>query len=349
MAHVENLRVDSKSKLLDIARIVTNEGLEIFAIPLDTVPGLTNNVYFINDAEWPTLVDAGTQGSHEALEDAFRRLNDEYGVTCGLADLRLLFITHGHGDHFGNAHAFREMGVPIAIHSLGAHTLRSLEQRLPIYRRELGLSARRAGYSEDLIQSIVRAPFFEFPSLEADIKLEDGDQIGAGWTVTHVPGHAPDQLVLRVDDVLFTADHLLARITPAQGPASRQAGIGLDNYLRSLQKIRPFSEGLLGLGGHEEPIADIPARIDETIAHHEQRLRQIRDFCGETARSGADICRHLFGEFESFTLVLALSETLAHVEYLLLLGTLDVTNSDEPGDVFDDVLYYTARDERAER
>jgi glyoxylase-like metal-dependent hydrolase (beta-lactamase superfamily II) len=191
---------------------------------------------------------------------------------------------------------------------------------------------------------MVEAPFFDFDSLEADQLVDDGDTIGDGWELTFVPGHAPGQLVLAVDDVLFTADHLLSRITPAQGPASRQPGMGLDNYLRSLRKIRPTSGGMLGLGGHEEPIHDIPARIDETITHHEERLRIIHELCLTEERTGADICRHLFGEFEAQGLILALSETLAHIEYLYLIGVLDITNSEAPGDVFDDVLYYVARE-----
>lgn len=340
MASIDGLKTDKNGNLLDIAVVHSGSGTRIFAIPLETFPNHRNNVYFIDDAEWPTLVDLGTRGSHEQLVAAFERLRDEHGVAVGLDSLRMAFLTHAHGDHFGNAHYFGSVGVPVVGHPLADRTLRNLKYRLPLYRRNLGLMCARAGCSDEERRSVVEAPYFDFEPFRLSELVRDGDRVGPGWLATHVPGHAPGQLTLQVDDVLFTADHVLSRITPAQAPGSLRPWSGVETYAASLRKTRGTSAGLLGLGGHESPMTDIPARIDETLDHHTRRLREIFDLCADGPKTVSEIQRQLFGEFRAHGLILALSEAQAHVEHLLNDGFLDHANSAEPGlDVADALLH----------
>ncbi len=133
-------------------------------------------------------------------------------------------------------------------------------------------------------------------------------------------------ICLRVDDVVLTADHLLARITPVQRPQAITPYMGLENYFCSLEKLVNFGDFEMGLGGHEAPITDVRARVTETLNHHEKRLNQILDLCRERPRTVSQISWELFGKQEGYGVMLALSEAGAHLEYLHELGHLTIEN-----------------------
>jgi len=128
-----------------------------------------------------------------------------------------------------------------------------------------------------------------------------------------------------VDDVLLTADHILARITPNQAPESITQYTGLGHYLDSLRKIARVPGVRLGLGGHEGPIDDIYQRVEESEAVHQARLEQVLEIC-QRPLSTADISRDLFGPRRSYHVLLALIETGAHIEYLYQRGELTAVN-----------------------
>ena len=133
---------------------------------------------------------------------------------------------------------------------------------------------------------------------------------------------------MAVDDILLTPDHVLSRITPHQAPESITHHMGLSHYLDSLDKIAALSGYRLGLGGHEDPIDDIPARIHAIRQAHDERLGKVMAICREP-KSIADISRELFGRVDSYHVLLALEETGAHVEYLHQRGELMAANLEE--------------------
>jgi glyoxylase-like metal-dependent hydrolase (beta-lactamase superfamily II) len=167
-----------------------------------------------------------------------------------------------------------------------------------------------------------------YPSTPVQFLLEEGKPAVGEITVYHVPGHCPGQVCLQVDDVLLTADHILSRITPHQAPESITNNTGLGHYLDSLTKIENVPGVRLGLGGHQEPIDDIYGRILAIKQAHQERLERVLDICRQP-QSIADISLELFGEVESYHVLLALEETGAHVEYLYQRGELVAANLEE--------------------
>jgi glyoxylase-like metal-dependent hydrolase (beta-lactamase superfamily II) len=136
-------------------------------------------------------------------------------------------------------------------------------------------------------------------------------------------------VVIRLDDVLFSGDHVLAGISPHQAPESLTLNTGLGHYLDSLEKARRWAKGArLTLGGHNEAIADLPKRIDEIKSGHEERLRKVLGLLGEP-RTVADVSKELFGKTEGYNVLLALEEAGAHVEYLYQRGLLEIENLEE--------------------
>jgi glyoxylase-like metal-dependent hydrolase (beta-lactamase superfamily II) len=169
-----------------------------------------------------------------------------------------------------------------------------------------------------------------FLPVAVDDELYDGQDLH-GMRIHHVPGHCPGQVMLQVDNVLLTADHLLARITPNQSPERITPWTGLDHYLASLAKTRSLidSAGIdLALGGHEDPIRRPADRVRETMEFHHQRLGRVLQLCRQD-RTLLDVCSSLFGEQQGYGRLLGLNEAAAHVEYLARRGYLQIVNIED--------------------
>ena len=146
------------------------------------------------------------------------------------------------------------------------------------------------------------------------------------FEMLHVPGHCPGHVVIRLHDVLFSGDHVLAEISPHQAPECITLSTGLEHYLHSLEVVRPWVKGVqLTLGGHENPITDLNGRLNEIRAIHVQRLQQVLDIL-QAPLTIAQVSRKLFGEVNGYNILLALEETGAHVEYLYQRGLLSIEN-----------------------
>ena len=343
MATISAFRSNSKGQPISPAEIRTEGGTRIYLLPVQSFPGHLNNLYLVDDPHHPILFDCGTHLSHDQLDEALAFVRSEFGVTTRLKDLSEVIVSHAHIDHFGGAGRFREMGLPITIHELDARVLEGFRERLIIASRDVAVFLRRAGMDAGAVADMVEIYQTEkdyFRDLEPDRRLRNGDRIGGRWPVLHVPGHCPGMICLAIDDVVLTADHLLSRITPAQRPQSITPFTGLENYLRSLDKLKGWGTFALGLGAHEAPIRQIEQRIFETQSHHANRLRLVLDACREQPRNLTEITLTLFPQVAGFSLLLAQSEVGAHVEYLHELRYLAIENLDRVAADYDAPAIY---------
>ena len=103
----------------------------------------------------------------------------------------------------------------------------------------------------------------------ADVALGDGDVFGP-FTALHLPGHAPDHLVLIAGDAGFTGDAVLGAGSVFIAPD----GGGLAAYLDGLRRLRAL--GLARLHpGHGPVIEDVEARLDAYVAHRLEREERL--------------------------------------------------------------------------
>lgn len=316
-------------------RYETNAGRTIYSFPVRSFATLVNNIYIVDDGDELILVDCGS-GMPQANDDlaaGFAALGEAFGRTLSLGDITTILITHGHIDHFGGLNYVRQhTGAPIGIHILDRRVLSNHEERVVFSYRRLETFLEGAGVSAEQRERLMSVYLFAktyYRSTPVQFLLEEGRPTVGGIEVYHVPGHCPGQVCLRVDDMMLTADHVLSRITPHQAPESITHHMGLSHYLDSLAKLQQVAGDVrLGLGGHEDPIEDIHARIDAIRSAHDDRLARVMDICREP-KSIAEISRDLFGRVETYHVLLALEEAGAHVEYLHQRGELVAANLNE--------------------
>ena len=320
----------------------------IYCLAVETFPRHINNVYVVVESGSALMLDCGSDlpSSRRDLALGFAVLRDLFHEDVRHEALDWCVISHAHYDHFGGSNAVkRETRAHLAVHELDARVLSCFDERLVVVSKDIDVYLRRAGLTDEartMLLGLYTAHKTLFKPVQVDRVLRDGDQIGPGYRVHHVPGHCPGLICLQVHDVLLTSDHVLSRITPHQFPQAITPFGGLAHFFHSLAKIRKVEGINYALGGHEEPIWDVRTRIDEMANFHRQRLARVLEVCAQprTVLGAADV---LFGHQEGYGFLLAIEEAGAHVEYLHDLGKLRIANLDEVATSRDPVIEYVAR------
>jgi glyoxylase-like metal-dependent hydrolase (beta-lactamase superfamily II) len=307
---------------------IARSGARIYRIPLHLFPELWGFAHLVVSDEVVALVDVGSGfgESNQQLEDGFQRVRTEYGEPIDWTDVTHILITHAHIDHFGGLHYVRERtSAPIGVHELDQRVLTRYEERVATAARRLGAFFSETGITEDETQDLLDLYLLGkqlFSSTEVDFTFEAaGMRIGA-LEFTHVPGHAPGQIVIRIGEILLAADHILPEISPHIAPERLTLNTGLGHYLESLMRTRPMAEQIrLVLGGHQRPFADLAGRIDEIWELYRERLDRVLSILDQ-GQTVAEISDQIFGETAGYHRLLALEEAGAYVEYLHQRGYL---------------------------
>jgi glyoxylase-like metal-dependent hydrolase (beta-lactamase superfamily II) len=284
---------------IEQAFVPLEEGIRRLTLPLPTGP---KHVHcYLADG---TLFDTGL-----GLGDA----------PWGEVNIARIAITHFHPDHVGGAEtAARTAGAPVHQGGLDYAQCERVWGSKDWPERMAAWFVRHgtpAAVADDLIaQGHAFAPFIRYAV--DPVLLYEGSELD-GWQVLELPGHADGHLGFLRDGVLIGGDHLLRTISPAVGlyPDSRPDPLG--DYLASLERTIEFAPRVV-YPGHGEPLHDAPARAQELIQHHRQRLDDTSDSLSERPRTAYEVSLELFGrELSPTQRRFAVAETLSHLERLV--------------------------------
>jgi glyoxylase-like metal-dependent hydrolase (beta-lactamase superfamily II) len=289
------------------------------------------NIYFVDDGDGWALIDTGL--GDKATKVAWQQLLDSV-----LKDrpLTRIIATHFHPDHVGAAGFLLErFNVPLYMSA--TEYLQSLNLRLDPgaleaehYRRfylDHGLDAVTTqsvvtgGHAYLKLMSGLSPTYY---------RVVAGDVLSIGgrdFDVLTGGGHSPEQvmLVCRADRLFFSADQVLAKISPnISVSAIDPEGDPLGQYLRSLDAIGAGVNGdLLVLPGHNLPFYGLHTRIDALVAHHHSRCDRILRACRAEPRSAAELVPFVFTrKLDPHQMGFAFGEVLAHVNFMLRRGAL---------------------------
>lgn len=315
---------------------------DVFRVPLPLPnDGLKAvNVYVLRDTTGRlTLIDSGWD-IPEARDQLLTAL-DKLGH--GPPDIDRFLVTHIHRDHYTLGVALRaEFGTTVA---LGADEKASFDAILAPQHRPFGQELTRMRLLGALdISERMRAAHGGHPPEQSpwelpDEWLEPGQVTASGrrLDVVPTPGHTRGHVVFhdQAAALLFAGDHVLPTITPSIGLQPAIAPNPLGDFLNSLALVRSRPDALL-LPAHGPIAPSVHKRVDELVAHHGQRLDETVAAVRSGATTAYDVAgvlrwtkrgRH-FDELDLFNQMLAVGETGAHLELLVLQDRVSMTDVD---------------------
>ena len=299
------------------------------------------NVYVIEEeGGGVALFDAGigTKEGREALENGFAALH------LSLGDVRRIFVSHGHIDHYGYARAAQEAsGAPVFVHRRDHDKVTGRDRapkRLDAYAAYLSKLGGPPGLLEHVRihwQDTLRMarPLEHVEPLEGGARLRF-KKFSA--EVLHLPGHTPGLVCLWAEGprVLFSDDHLLERVSPnplldLEGEAAPRHK-ALVEYVRSAKRVRELPVELVA-PGHAEPFSGHAAHIDRLLGFYQKRQARIVELLrSEGAQTPGELAPKIFPRVKPNQHYLVLSEVMGNLEVLEEAGS--VSRAERGGRVY---------------
>jgi glyoxylase-like metal-dependent hydrolase (beta-lactamase superfamily II) len=315
------------------------DGLFRIPLPLPNDALRAVNSYLWRGDDGDLLIDCGWvhPRSWEVLTASLERFGS------GVKSIRHLFATHVHGDHLGAAGQIREAGGAFVTLGLGdRETAQMLATDPGLSRsrtRELLLRHGAATLVEALDQESQANPRAPWLSPLPDLFIAGGEVQfqGRELEVLPTPGHTRGHLCLwdKSSQLLFAGDHVLPHITPSIGAELPLGGLPLLHFLRSLELVRDLPAQLV-LPAHGPTFRDLSGRVDQLLQHHQQRLELCREAVESGCRTAMAVTEALpwtrrgrrFSDLDPFNQMLAVNETVAHLDLLAERGELNQVLSD---------------------
>ncbi|WP_432925823.1 MBL fold metallo-hydrolase [Microbispora sp. CA-135349] len=303
-------------------------GLWSIPVPIPINPLRYVLVYALEVPDGVVIIDAGwnTEEAYGALAAGLATAGYE------ITDVKAVLVTHIHPDHYGLAGRVREAsGAWIGLHPADARivhdrydesAIESLVQRERSLLIRCGVPDMTA---QELAGSSVTLRHF-VTMAKPDRLIEDGDRLDLpGWDLRAMwtPGHSPGHLcfVEPRRRLLFSGDHVLARITSMVAVHPQSAANPLADYLDALRAVGKLDVEEV-LPAHEYRFLELTERVDYVIGHHEERLAEICRVVAEADGSACwDIATRLtwsrgWEEIPAHMRRAANNETLAHLVWL---------------------------------
>ncbi len=232
----------------------------------DTVYGILTqfnflNSYVIKTDDGVVVVDIGLDEKHvDRLVDGLQKFG------WSLDDVTHILITHSHYDHCGGLAALQRRipNVTTYAHRLDARVIRGEQPQTYATREELS-GIPRMMYGPFISNQPPLTP------ARIDVEVNDGDvldQVMAGLTVVHLPGHSygqvgfwmPEKRALLGGDVMIRTPFRLAMPVRVASPDWEEAKA-------SIRKVGTMNVDALYLG-HGTPItANAHEKIAKLVAH----------------------------------------------------------------------------------
>lgn len=272
-------------------RIDFQAGVLLFPVRTPTIPPATHtNCYLVGGDELVIIDPASTY-------------EDEQARLAGFCDslisegrrFREILLTHHHHDHVGGVeHLRKHLNVPVRAHAETAELLKG----------DISVD----GLIED--NEVIEIP----------------GRLGFRLRALYTPGHDPGHLCFFEErtGALFTGDMIAGIgsivVNPPEGDMLQ--------YMASLQRLRALSVNAL-YPAHGPTIPDGPGKIDEYIAHRQERETQITAAMSKAgAATAEELVPHVYTDVAPAMYPLAARSLIAVLEKLEKEGR---ARSDEAG------------------
>jgi len=297
-------------------------------IPFPQAGGPVNVVAVEEDGGGIALFDSGlgTDDAERALKAGLAAKGFRY------EDVRRIFITHGHIDHYGLSRKIRDAsGAEVFVHPRDRAKIAApphwaeakdrhatylercgvdradIEEMLAIAAMQDQLAGRHDGPLGDLAEGQA----LEFARCDA--------------TILETPGHTPGLVcaLLRShagegDPVLLADDHLLEKVSPNPIFEILPGGerfLALPTYFESLARVRELDLSWV-IPGHDACFPDHRRIIDGLVAFYDRRQDKIFGFLPPQGATPMDLVRSIFPKATPFDTFLMMGEILGNLDRL---------------------------------
>ena len=173
------------------------------------------------------LIDSGSPGQENKV---LAKMNE-----LGRKDLKLIWITHAHYDHYGSAAALRNLsGACIGVHADDAEDMGTGQSPLG--------TSRLYGFIYPPAQKILNQ-VRPLPATMADFTCTGGqtlEQYGLEASILHTPGHTPGHTCLQLEDgIVFSGDLISQFLRPGLQRLLATDWEQIPQSLDVLQSARP--------------------------------------------------------------------------------------------------------------
>ena len=285
----------------------------------------------IDGQEGWSIVDCGI--TNDTTRDAWEQVFAN--ELQGLPVLRVI-VTHMHPDHIGLAHWLTERwGVRLWISATDYNAARLASSATTGFG---GPASARFMASHGLIDPVAqekikgRSNYYagmvpqvpvQFRRLLADDVVQIG---GHAWRCHAGYGHAPEHISLHCEElgVLISGDMVLPRISTNVSVIDIEPEANpLVLYLDSIKRMKALPADTLVLPSHGRPFKGLHTRVDQLVAHHNERFADVLAECAREPQHAAGLLTVLFKRpLDLHQTTFAMGESIAHLHALWLGGQL---------------------------
>lgn len=335
-SHSQSLQFPFETPPVGAAPVEVAAGLFWLRLPL---PGRLDhvNAWLCDGSDGWTIIDCGMNSAEtQAVWDR------TFETTLAARRVSDILVTHGHVDHVGYLGALAERSGAAVWMSLSEYLTAGMRITEPENRiaeqAEIWLAwcGCPSNEGETIIANRIgiRSNFVPLPLQYR--RLQTGDSFPAGgttWEVRAFGGHAPEMITLFDPErhLLIAADQILSHITPSiTVHPGEPCGDPLQEFFASFDTLAQLPVDTLVLPSHGAPFYGLHERLAQLRSHHEARLEQVEATL-DTPQTPYAVARMVFARAMAGNHARqALSETLAHLNYLERRGRV-VADLDDRG------------------
>ena len=311
----------------------------VFRIPLQLPLGGLRavNMYVLEADDGLALIDPGW-----AIPETAQQISAGLNLLGHrLNDVRRIYVTHAHHDHYTQALALRQewpVEVLLGVGEQPTVSALTASPRSPAPQPGMLARAGAATLAEQYQRFIDDQDAGDAgPVGRPDWWLTDGDRLQLGTRdleVIATPGHTRGHVVFRdgAAGILFAGDHVLPHITPSVGYERAPEPAPLRSYLNSLRMTEGMVDTLLA-PAHGPVAPSVNARVEQLLDHHRQRLDEILKLLAVGESTAFEIASAMTWTRRMLPLsglevehgALAVLEVSAHLEVLRLADLVTVS------------------------